>query len=37
MATLAPMLALAEEFAALGVEFERPILNDETLWRLEKD
>jgi hypothetical protein len=37
MATLAPMLALADEFAALGVEFERPIINYETLWRLEKD
>jgi hypothetical protein len=37
MATLAPMLALAGEFAALGVEFERPIINYETLWSLEKD
>ena len=35
MATFAPMLALAEEFAALGVRFERPILNCETLWQLE--
>jgi hypothetical protein len=32
MATLAPMLALAQEFVALGVTFERPILNYETLW-----
>jgi quinol monooxygenase YgiN len=34
MATLAPMLALATDFAALGVEFERPIINYETLWSL---
>jgi hypothetical protein len=32
MQTLAPMLALAESFAQLGVRFERPILNYETLW-----
>jgi hypothetical protein len=37
MATLAPMLALAVEFAALGVEFERPIVNYETLWSLAKE
>jgi hypothetical protein len=35
MATFAPMLALAAEFTALGVRFERPILDCETLWRLE--
>ena len=34
MAALAPMLALAAEFAALGVDFERPIINNETLWSL---
>ncbi len=34
MDTLAPMLALAKDFAALGVTFERPILNYETLWTL---
>jgi hypothetical protein len=35
MATFAPMLELAGEFAALGVRFERPILNCETLWQLD--
>jgi quinol monooxygenase YgiN len=34
MQTLAPMLALAEEFAREGVSFERPIVNYETLWAL---
>jgi hypothetical protein len=34
MAGFAPMLALGVEFAAIGVEFERPILNCDTLWRL---
>jgi len=34
MAGLAPMLALAREFVALGVTFERPILNYQTLWTL---
>ena len=34
MSTFAPMLALADEFTALGVRFERPILNFETLWQL---
>jgi quinol monooxygenase YgiN len=34
MASLAPMLALAEEFTAAGVRFERPIVNYETLWDL---
>ena len=32
MDSLAPMLALAGEFIALGVTFERPITNSETLW-----
>ena len=32
MQTLAPMLALAEEFSREGVRFERPILNYQTLW-----
>ena len=32
MQTLAPMLALAEEFSREGVSFERPILNYQTLW-----
>ena len=36
MATFAPMLALAEEFIALGVRFRRPILNFETLWQIDK-
>jgi hypothetical protein len=35
MATFAPMLALAAEFTALGVRFERPILNFDTLWQLD--
>ena len=35
MANFAPMLALGAEFAALGVRFERPILNCETLWQLD--
>jgi hypothetical protein len=34
MDTLAPMLALAGEFVKLGVVFERPIANYETLWQL---
>ncbi len=34
MATLAEMAALAAEFVALGVEFERPIVNYPTLWHL---
>ena len=34
MGALAPMLALAQEFSALGVEFERPIINYPTLWQL---
>lgn len=35
MATFAPMLALAAEFTTLGVRFERPILNFDTLWQLD--
>ena len=35
MSTFTPMLALADEFTALGVRFERPILNFETLWQLD--
>jgi hypothetical protein len=35
MATFAPMLELAKEFTALGVRFERPILNFDTLWRFD--
>jgi quinol monooxygenase YgiN len=31
METLAPMLALADEFSQLGVNFERPIVNYEVL------
>jgi hypothetical protein len=34
MEAFAPMLELAKEFATLGVRFERPILNCETLWQL---
>lgn len=34
MDTLAPMRALASEFAELGVAFERPIANYETLWEV---
>ena len=34
MSSLAPMLALAGEFVALGVEFERPIINYPVLWQL---
>ena len=35
MTNFTPMLALGAEFAALGVRFERPILNCETLWQLD--
>jgi quinol monooxygenase YgiN len=35
MQTLAPMLALAEEFTREGVRFERPISNYETLWAVD--
>jgi len=34
METLAPMLALASEFASLGVQFERPITNYQSLWEI---
>lgn len=34
MATLPEMLALAGEFIELGVEFERPIVNYESLWEM---
>jgi hypothetical protein len=34
METLAPMLALASEFVKLGVAFERPIANYETIWQI---
>ena len=37
MATFAPMLQLATEFTALGVRFERPILNCETLWQIDPE
>jgi hypothetical protein len=29
------MIALGAEFAALGVRFDRPILNCNTLWQLD--
>jgi len=34
MATFQPMLNLAEKFVALGVRFQRPILNFVTVWAL---
>ena len=34
METLAPMLALAKEFTTIGVTFERPIVNYDSLWQL---
>ena len=34
MDSLAPMLALAGEFQKLGVQFERPISNYESLWMI---
>lgn len=34
MDSLAPMLALAGEFQELGVQFERPITDYETLWTI---
>src|SRR5512147_81775 len=34
MESLAPMRALADEFAGLGVTFERPIANYESLWEI---
>jgi quinol monooxygenase YgiN len=36
MRTFAPMLALAESFAQIGVRFERPIINYQTLWQIER-
>jgi quinol monooxygenase YgiN len=36
MQTLAPMLALAEAFNREGVRFERPIINYETLWQIDR-
>jgi quinol monooxygenase YgiN len=34
MSTLVKMSALAQEFTALGVQFERPIINYPVLWKL---
>jgi quinol monooxygenase YgiN len=34
MGSLPEMAALAKEFIALGVEFERPIINYPVLWQL---
>jgi len=34
MATLPEMAALAQEFIALGAQFERPIVNYRSLWQL---
>jgi quinol monooxygenase YgiN len=34
MSSLAEMLALAKDFIAIGVEFERPIVNYECMWQL---
>jgi len=36
MESFRPMLDLAGEFVALGVRFERPVLNFETVWTIEK-
>ena len=36
MQSLAPMLALAEDFTREGVRFERPIINYETLWAVDR-
>jgi len=35
MAAFAPMRALAAEFTALGVRFEQPILNFDTIWQFD--
>jgi hypothetical protein len=35
MATFEPMLALAVEFVGLGVRFDKPILNCNTLWQFD--
>ncbi len=37
MASFQPMLDLAGAFIALGVRFQRPILNFETLWSIDHD
>jgi hypothetical protein len=37
MTAFKPMVDLAQEFADLGVRFERPILNFEGLWTIEPD
>lgn len=34
MSTLAEMTALAQAFIALGIEFERPIINYPVLWKV---
>ena len=34
MSSLAEMTALAKEFIAIGVQFERPIVNYEVMWQL---
>ena len=36
MESFQPMLDLAKEFASVGVRFERPVLNFEQLWTIEK-
>ena len=36
MSSLAEMSALAQEYMALGVEFERPIANYPILWQLRQ-
>ena len=36
MQTLAPMLALADAFTREGVRFERPVINYETVWEIER-
>lgn len=35
MAAFAPMLELAAEFSAVGVRFEQPIMNCDTLWQID--
>jgi hypothetical protein len=37
METFKPMLDLGKEFSALGVTFERPILNFTRLWEIRED
>jgi quinol monooxygenase YgiN len=34
MSSLAEMTALGKEFAEMGVEFERPIINYEVMWQV---